>query len=88
MRALTPASRCRSTQAGRATACPGPTLVGAAATRVVDKAMDIVGGSGFYRAAGFERLFRDVQGARYHRPQQRTQLRFTGRLVLGLDPEE
>ena len=66
----------------------GRTLVGAAVARVVDKALDIVGGSAFYRAAGLERLFRDVQGARFHRPQQRTQLRFTGRLALGLDPEE
>jgi hypothetical protein len=33
---------------------------------------------------GLERLFRDVQGARFHRPQ----LRFSGRLALGLDVEE
>ena len=41
-----------------------------------------------YRAAGLERLFRDVQGARFHRPQERAQLRFTGRLALGLDLNE
>ena len=34
-----------------------------------------------------ERLFRDVQGARFHRPQDRPQLRFSGRLALGLDVE-
>jgi len=33
-------------------------------------------------------LFRDIQGARYHRPQQREQLRFSGRLALGLDVDE
>jgi alkylation response protein AidB-like acyl-CoA dehydrogenase len=63
----------------------GRTLVGRAATRVVEKAMEAAGGSSFYRAAGLERLFRDVQGARFHRPQERTQLRFSGRLALGLD---
>ena len=60
------------------------TLVGRAAVEVVEKAMEAVGGSAFYRAAGLERLFRDVQGARFHRPQQRTQLELSGRLALGL----
>ena len=64
------------------------TLVGRAAARVVDKAMEIAGGSSFYRATGLERLFRDVQGARFHRPQERTQLRFAGRIALGLPIEE
>jgi acyl-CoA dehydrogenase len=61
------------------------TLVGRAAVEVVEKAMEAAGGSAFYRAAGLERLFRDVQGARFHRPQQRTQLELSGRLALGLD---
>jgi alkylation response protein AidB-like acyl-CoA dehydrogenase len=66
----------------------GRTLVGRAATRVVEKAMEVAGGSSFYRASGIERLFRDVQGARFHRPQERAQLRFSGRLALGLDADE
>ena len=60
------------------------TLVGRAVVEVVEKAMEAVGGSAFYRAAGLERLFRDIQGARFHRPQQRTQLELSGRLALGL----
>ena len=64
------------------------TLVGRAAMRVVEKAMEAAGGSSFYRAVGLERLFRDVQGARFHRPQERPQLRFSGRLALGLDVDE
>jgi acyl-CoA dehydrogenase len=64
------------------------TLAGRAAVQVVDKAMDAVGGSAFYRAAGLERLFRDVQGARFHRPQERLQLRLSGRIALGLAIEE
>jgi alkylation response protein AidB-like acyl-CoA dehydrogenase len=66
----------------------GRSLVGRAAIQVVEKAMEAAGGSSFYRAAGLERLFRDVQGARFHRPQERAQLRFTGRLALGLDLNE
>jgi alkylation response protein AidB-like acyl-CoA dehydrogenase len=64
------------------------TLVGRAAIGVVEKAMEAVGGASFYRAAGLERLFRDVQGARFHRPQESMQLRFTGRLALGLPIDE
>ena len=66
----------------------GRTLVGRAAIRVVEKAMEVAGGSSFYRVAGIERLFRDVQGARFHRPQERAQLRFSGRLALGFDADE
>jgi alkylation response protein AidB-like acyl-CoA dehydrogenase len=60
------------------------TLVGRAVTRVVEKAMEVAGGSSFYRKSGLERMFRDVQGARFHPPQERNQLRFTGGLALGL----
>ena len=54
------------------------------------EAGDIVidGGNSFYRASGLERLFRDIQGARFHRPQERTQLRFSGRFALGLGIDE
>src|SRR6185295_6682396 len=65
----------------------GRTLVGRSAIAVVERAMEVVGGSSFYRAAGLERLFRDVQGARFHRPQEQTQLRFSGRLALGLEAD-
>jgi alkylation response protein AidB-like acyl-CoA dehydrogenase len=63
----------------------GRTLVGRAVTRVAELAMEAAGGSSFYRASGLERLFRDLQGARFHRPQERTQLSYTGRLALGFD---
>ena len=61
------------------------TLCGRAAIRTVDKAMEVAGGGSFYRSVGLERLFRDVQGARYHPLQEKTQLRYAGRLALGLD---
>jgi alkylation response protein AidB-like acyl-CoA dehydrogenase len=66
----------------------GRTLVGRAAIRVLEKAMEVAGSGSFYRTSALERLFRDIQGARYHRPQEREQLRFSGRLGLGLDVDE
>ena len=66
----------------------GRTLVGRAAIRVVEKAMEVAGAGSFYRASALERLFRDIQGGRFHRPQERSQLRFSGRLALGLDVDE
>jgi alkylation response protein AidB-like acyl-CoA dehydrogenase len=62
------------------------TLVGRAVLRVAERAMEAAGGSAFYRETGLERLFRDIQGVRYHRPQERMQLRFCGELALGRDP--
>ena len=62
------------------------TLVGRAVLRVAEKAMEAAGGSAFYRAAGLERLFRDIQGVRYHRPQERMQVRYSGELALGREP--
>ena len=50
--------------------------------KVVEKAMEIVGGQGFYRSFGLERLFRDVQAAKYHPLQEKDQLRFTGEYIL------
>jgi len=63
----------------------GRTLAGKAAIATVERAMEAAGGAGFYRGMGLERAFRDVQGARYHPLQEKPQLRFTGRLALGLD---
>jgi alkylation response protein AidB-like acyl-CoA dehydrogenase len=47
--------------------------------------MEAAGGAGFYRDAGIERLFRDVQGARFHPLQEKPQQQLTGRFALGLD---
>jgi acyl-CoA dehydrogenase len=77
------------------TAMPGPettnravvarTLAGQAAIRTVERAMEVAGGASFYRRVGLERAFRDIQGARFHPLQEKAQLRYTGRLALGLD---
>jgi acyl-CoA dehydrogenase len=77
------------------TGTPGPeatgramtnrTLAGQAAIATVERAMEAAGGASFYRSGGLERAFRDVQGARFHPLQEMPQLRFAGRLALGLD---
>jgi acyl-CoA dehydrogenase len=63
----------------------GRTIVGEAAIKTVERAMEVVGGGAFYRDLGLERAFRDVQGARFHPLQKMPQLRYAGRLAMGLD---
>jgi alkylation response protein AidB-like acyl-CoA dehydrogenase len=58
------------------------TNVANAAIRVVTKAMEIAGGEGFYRSFGLERLFRDVQAARYHPLPESEQAKFSGDYLL------
>lgn len=67
----------------------GRTLAAGAAIRTVERALEAAGGAGFYRKTGLERLFRDVQAARYHPLQEKAQARFAGRqaLGLGIDPD-
>jgi len=60
------------------------TLCAQAAVETVDRAMDVVGGSSFYRDLGLERAFRDVQGARFHQMQELPQMELSGRLALGM----
>jgi alkylation response protein AidB-like acyl-CoA dehydrogenase len=66
----------------------GRTLAGQAVLRTAEGAMEVAGGAAFFRSAGLERLFRDVQGARYHALRGPAQRRYAGRLALGLDPND
>lgn len=63
----------------------GRTVAGQAAIRTVEAAMEVAGGASFFRDTGLERLFRDVQGARYHPLRADAQQRYSGRLALGVD---
>ena len=76
------------------TAQPGPAtsstifihkaLVTRSALKTVELALEVAGGGSYFRRMGLERLFRDIQGARFHpigEPQQR---RMAGRMALGL----
>ena len=58
------------------------TNVATACIEVVGQAMEIVGGQGFYRGFGLERLFRDVQAAHYHPLQRMDQQSFCGEFLL------
>ncbi|MEM7112788.1 MAG: acyl-CoA dehydrogenase family protein [Chloroflexota bacterium] len=58
------------------------TIVANACVNVVAKAMEIIGGQGFYRSHGIEKLFRDVQAAKYHPLAEKEQLEFSGEFLL------
>ena len=62
----------------------GRQLVARHAIAAVEYAMELAGGAGFYRAAGLERRFRDIQGARYHPLQIGPQAEYAGAMALGL----
>lgn len=62
------------------------TIAARSALRAVEIAMEVRGGGSFFRDAGVERLFRDIQAARFHPWQERRQYVFTGRIALGLEP--
>ena len=57
------------------------------ALAAVELAMELAGGAGFYRAAGLERRFRDIQGVRYHPLQAGPQTEYAGSIALGLPVE-
>ena len=46
----------------------------------------LVGGAGYFRSAGLERLLRDARAGHYHPMQPKRQHVFSGRFALGLDP--
>jgi alkylation response protein AidB-like acyl-CoA dehydrogenase len=53
----------------------------------VEYAMELAGGAGFYRGAGLERKFRDIQAARYHPLRSGPQAEYSGAMALGLPVE-
>ena len=63
-------------------------ILGRGTRAAVDKAMDLAGGGSFLRRNRLERLFRDVQGVRYHPLQEKPQNVLAGRLALGLSFDE
>jgi alkylation response protein AidB-like acyl-CoA dehydrogenase len=62
------------------------TIAARATMQAVEKALEVVGGAGFFRGLGLERMLRDVHGAQFHPLPEKRQLLFTGRLALGLEP--
>ncbi len=58
------------------------TLVARSAIRTVELALEAAGGAAYFRRTGLERLFRDVQAARFHPLPEVQQRRIAGRLAL------
>jgi len=56
--------------------------------RVVDRALDLAGGFGIFRAAGLERLFRDARLGRLHPVNSFLAHEVIGKLTLGINPDE
>ena len=85
---------CDSLVAFAESASPGPettntvfihrSLIARSVLRTVDLAMDAAGGGSYFRRIGLERLFRDVQGARFHPLTDGQQQKLAGRMALGL----
>lgn len=55
---------------------------------VMAKSVELVGGRALFRRDPLERLFRDLQGARFHPLPEAQQLVFSGRVLAGLSPIE
>lgn len=62
----------------------GKTVVAEATIATVEKAIDAVGGSAYFRKSGLERLLRDAYAGKFHAMQARKQHVFSGRLAMGL----
>lgn len=66
----------------------GKQLMTRHAIAAVELAMELGGGASFYRAAGLERRFRDIQAARFHPLQAGQQAQYAGAMALGLPVEK
>jgi alkylation response protein AidB-like acyl-CoA dehydrogenase len=54
---------------------------------IVDRAMDLSGGAGAFRANRLEQIFRDVRMGRFHPGNTLLAHELIGKLCLGLDPD-
>jgi alkylation response protein AidB-like acyl-CoA dehydrogenase len=55
-----------------------------ALTATAERALELAQGSGYMRTGPIERLFRDIQAARFHPLQPHAQRELAGRLALGI----
>lgn len=63
----------------------GRALTVEAVLATVNLAMELAGGEGFLRSGGIERIFRDIQGARYHPMRADKTAVYAGTLAVGGD---
>jgi acyl-CoA dehydrogenase len=58
------------------------------AQEVVDLAMEMAGGSSYFKRSPIERAYRDVRGGKYHPLPPEKALVYAGRSALGLSVDE
>ena len=56
--------------------------------KVVDAAMDIMGGFSIFKASGFERLWRDARLVKFHPINDALAMEIVGKISLGINPDE
>ncbi len=56
--------------------------------KATELAMRVAGGAGFYRKLGLERIWRDIQAAKYHPLKTLEQQRYAGRKALGVSVDD
>src|SRR5580704_4183445 len=64
------------------------TILTQAVIRTAGKALEVIGGGGYFRSQGLERLLRDAYAGQFHPLPPKKQQRFTGRLAMGLSVNE
>ena len=63
-------------------------VVNRGAIAIVDKALDLAGGSGFMTSNSLSRLYRDVRAGPFMQPHAATDIRgYVGQIALGMYPE-
>ena len=55
-----------------------------AAIRVVDKALEVMGGGAFFKRAPLERIYRDVRAGQFHPISHYDALEYIGKAELGI----
>jgi alkylation response protein AidB-like acyl-CoA dehydrogenase len=56
--------------------------------RVVDRGLDVLGGLGIFRSAGYERLLRDARLGRLHPANSFLTHEIVAKSALGINPDE
>jgi alkylation response protein AidB-like acyl-CoA dehydrogenase len=56
--------------------------------KIVDDAMDILGGGAIFKKSDYERLWRDARLARIHPANSQLTMEVIGKLTLGINPDE
>ena len=64
------------------------TIATQAVIRTTSKALEVVGGTGYFRPMGLERLIRDAYAGQFHPLMPKKQHLFTGRISMGVEVDD